>query len=213
MRNILIADDHAIVRVGTTLVIKELIFDAVIEEAEDVDQALKLLAEHTFELLILDINIPGGNSIQMIDVVKLRQPNIRILVFSAYDEQVFALRYLKAGADGYLMKNVPEHELRSAVRSILNGETYVSAAIRQQLVNEATGKTSRKALEENPFQVLSKRELEVMQLLIKGLSLSEIGAALGIQTPTVGTYKSRVLEKLNVKNVIELAEKAKAYSM
>lgn len=208
MPNILIADDHTIVRYGAALIIKELLPGGQVTEAENFNQALKLLDSQSFDLLILDINIPGGNNLQMIDVIRLHQPRIKILIFSAYDEQLFALRYLQAGVDGYLVKHSPEDELKTAIRTVLNNEKYISPTVKQHLLN---GLTTRNNIPQNPLHTLSNRELEVMQLLIKGSSVAEIGTVLSLQISTVSTYKARIFEKLEVANVIELAEKVKLY--
>lgn len=205
---VLIADDHSIVRYGTALVIKEMLPAGTIREANNFDQALKLLDADRFDLLVLDINIPGGNNLQMIDVVKLRQPHIKILIFSGYDEQLYALRYLQAGADGYVVKQAPEGELKAAILTIQNNDKYISPTVKQHLIN---GLTTKKASARNPLSGLSNREMEVMQLLVKGASVAEIGVTLSLQISTVSTYKSRIFEKMEVSNIVELVEKVKLY--
>lgn len=208
MPNILIADDHTIVRYGATLIIKEMFPGGQVSEAMSFTQALKILDSQPFDLLILDINIPGGNNLQMIDVLRLHQPKIKILIFSAYDEQLFALRYLQAGVDGYLVKHSPEDELKTAIRTVLNNEKYISPTVKQHLLN---GLSTRSNIARNPLHALSNRELEVMQLLVKGSSVADIGTVLSLQISTVSTYKARIFEKLEVGNVIELAEKVRLY--
>ncbi|WEK33923.1 MAG: response regulator transcription factor [Candidatus Pseudobacter hemicellulosilyticus] len=210
MPNILIADDHTIVRYGTALIIKDLIAGVYVAEAGTFAQTLKILDSKTFDLLILDINIPGGNNLQMLDVIRLHQPQIRILIFSGYDEQLFALRYMQAGADGYVVKHSGEQELRTAIRGVLNNEKYISPTVKQHLLNSLSSKSGNGS--GNPLQLLSNREMEVMQLLIKGSSVADIGVHLSLQISTVSTYKSRIFEKLEVANVIELAEKVRLFS-
>jgi two-component system invasion response regulator UvrY len=205
---ILIADDHSIVRYGAALVVKELLPAGTIREARNFDELLKLIDTQAFDLLILDINIPGGNYLQMIDVIRLRQPGIKILVFSGYDEQLYALRYLQAGADGYVVKQAPEGELKTAIQTILNNDKYISPAIKQHLIN---GLSTPKAGSGNPLNNLSNREMEVMQQLIKGATIAEIGHTLSLQISTVSTYKSRIFEKMEVNNVVALVEKVKLY--
>jgi two-component system, NarL family, invasion response regulator UvrY len=206
--HVLIADDHSIVRYGTSFVIKELLPTGTIREAQNFDQALKLLDTHKFDLMVLDINIPGGNNLQMIDVIKLRQPNVKILIFSGYDEQLYALRYLQAGADGYLVKQATDGELKTAIQTIQNNDKYISHTVRQSLLN---GLSAKKAAPHNPLTSLSNREMEIMQQLVIGAAVAEIGAALGLQISTVSTYKSRIFEKMKVNNVVELAEKVRLY--
>jgi DNA-binding NarL/FixJ family response regulator len=205
---ILIADDHSIVRYGTSLVIKEVLPNGNIREATNFEQLLKLLDTVTFNLLVLDINIPGGNNLQMIDVIRLRQPGIKILVFSGYDEQLYALRCLQAGADGYVVKQAPEGELKNAIQTILSNDKYISPLIKQHLIK---GLANPSAASLNPLSTLSNREMEVMQQLIKGASVAEISNSLSLQISTVSTYKSRIFEKMEVNNIVELVEKVKLY--
>lgn len=206
--HVLIADDHSIVRYGTSFVIKEMLPTGTIREAHNFDQALKLLEADRFDLMVLDINIPGGNNLQMIDVIRLRQPHVKILIFSGYDEQVYALRYLQAGADGYLVKQAPEAELKMAIQTLQNNDKYISPTVRQSLLN---GLSTKKAFSHNPLTSLSNREMEIMQQLVMGAAVAEIGATLGLQMSTVSTYKSRIFEKLKVTNVVDLVEKVRLY--
>jgi two-component system invasion response regulator UvrY len=210
MSHILIADDHAIVRYGTLLILKGAFPEIKVSEAENLNEVLDILARETIDMLILDINIPGGNNLQMIDAIKLRQPNVKILVFSGYDEKLYAHRYLQRGAHGYMMKLSPEEELIVAVQTILfRQEIYASSELKQyMLYNMAGNKIVPSA---NPLLDLSNRETEVMQLLIKGMGLAEIAAALNLQVSTVSTYKTRIFEKLKVTNVVELAEMVRTY--
>ena len=205
---VLIADDHSIVRYGTSLVIKEMLPAGTIREAHNFDQAVKLLDSDRFDLVVLDINIPGGNNLQMIDIVKLRQPHVKILIFSGYDEQLYALRYLQAGADGYVVKQAPEGELKAAIQTIQNNDKYISANVKQHLIN---GLTTKNTAARNPLSGLSNREMEVMQQLVKGASVAEIAATLSLQISTISTYKSRIFEKMEVNNIVDLVEKVKLY--
>ncbi|HEY0272004.1 MAG TPA: response regulator transcription factor [Chitinophaga sp.] len=208
MTNILIADDHTIVRLGITIIIRDMLPKVYISDVDNFDLALKEMAKRHYDLIILDINIPGGDNLQMIDVLRLRQPKIKILIFSAYDEELYALRYLQAGADGYLVKHSSEHEIKTALQQILNNEKYLSSNIRQQLAN-GNVKTRPAG---NPLLALSNRETEVMQLLIKGSSVADISKTLHLQLSTVSTYKTRIFAKLEVSNIIELADTVRMYS-
>lgn len=204
MLNILIADDHAIVRYGVSLLIKDIYPNSIIYECDNFDEAIKMLGNLQMNLVILDINIPGGNNLRMIDVIRLKQPAIKVLMFTAYDEHIFASRYLQAGADGYLVKDSPEEEISKAIRAVLNNELYVSDSIKQDFLYRLAG---RKNSEGNVLQQLSNRETEVMQLLIKGNSTADICKLLNLQASTVSTYKTRIFEKLGIKNIVELIEK------
>lgn len=208
--HILIADDHAIVRHGTMLFINEWLPGARISEADNFNKVVKTLGELSIDLLILDINIPGGNNIQMIDVARLKQPGIRILIFTAYDEQLYALRYLQAGANGYLHKLASEDQIKKAIETVLNDEQYMSRDVKDTLLRMVMT-NGKKNAQTNPLQTLSNREIEVARFLVQGLSLMEISKALHLQISTVSTYKNRIFEKLEINNLIELVEKVRLY--
>jgi DNA-binding NarL/FixJ family response regulator len=207
MTRLLIAEDHTMARYGTKLLLKELLPNAEINLAINFEQLLQQLTQYSFDLLILDINIPGGDNLQMIDVVRLRQPSVKILIFSAYDEQVYAIRYLQAGVNGYIMKDATENAMKEAILTVLKKDIYISPNIKQKLLFNVPDKKA----DSNPLQALSNRETEVMQQLIKGATLSGIAQKLSLQTSTVNTYKTRIFEKLDVSNVIELLQKIQLY--
>jgi len=207
MTRLLIAEDHTMARYGTKLLLKELLPNAEINLAINFEQLLQQLTQYSFDLLILDINIPGGDNLQMVDVVRLRQPSVKILIFSAYDEQVYAIRYLQAGVNGYIMKDATENAMKEAILTVLKKDIYISPNIKQKLLFNVPDKKT----DSNPLQALSNRETEVMQQLIKGATLSGIAQKLSLQTSTVNTYKTRIFEKLDVSNVIELLQKIQLY--
>jgi DNA-binding NarL/FixJ family response regulator len=203
MPSILIAEDHSVVRMGIIFLVKELYPDAKIIEAETFDEVIHVLNNRHFDLLLLDIHIPGGDNLQMVEAVKLRQPTTAVLVVSSYDEQLYALRYIRAGAHGYLQKNARPEEIKKAIKKVLNNEKYISQFIREQLVMQKLDPANK----QNEVDTLSNRETEIMQLLVRGSSTSEIKQALNIQDSTVSTYKAKIFEKMQVSNVVELAEK------
>ena len=208
MPNILVVDDQEVVRYGTTLILQKSIEDAHVNEAASFEDTLKVLSTRNFDLVILDIDMPGGNNHQMLDVIRLRHPDIKILIFSSYDEQIFGWRYLEAGADGFLSKKTGIEEIKNAVKTLLRDEKYLSPTLKQTLLNNFTNKKAAT----NPIQRLSSRENNIMQLLIKGSSVAEIAEKLSLQISTVSTYKKRIFEKLQVSNVIEMIEKVQLYS-
>ena len=210
MFNILIADDHSIVRYGLTKIIATLPDPVTVSMVEAFDDAVSLLSKQPFDLLILDINLPGGNSIQMLHAVRLQRPNIMVLIFSAYDEKMYAIDYLLAGADGYLSKNSSEEETKLAIQTLLKREKYMSAVTRQQMLNKLN---QHKQPEVNPFDALSVREIEVMNLLTKGIPLQKIADVLHLQVSTVSTYKTRIFSKLEINSIIELLEKIRLHNV
>ncbi|NLR81214.1 response regulator transcription factor [Chitinophaga eiseniae] len=210
MIHVLIADDHSIVRLGIKQIICSLPGNMLVTEARTFDETISLIEARHFDLLILDINMPGGNNRQMIDAVKLRLPDIRILVCSAYEETLYALDYLQTGADGYIEKNSIDEEFKAAINAVLGGEKYISKAVRDQLIRKYTKQEEHS---HSPFSGLSSREVEVMNLLTKGLPLVKIAEILHLQLTTVSTYKSRIFEKTGVKNVIALVEKVQMHQV
>jgi DNA-binding NarL/FixJ family response regulator len=209
MPNILVVDDQEVVRYGTTLILQKTIEDVQVSNASSFDDALKMLSSKQFDLVILDIDMPGGNNHQMLDVIRLRHTEIKILIFSSYDEQIFGWRYLEAGADGFLSKKTGIEEIKNAVKSLLRDEKYLSPLLKQTLLNNIGHKKSNTS---NPLDRLSNRESNIMQLLIKGTSVAEIAQKLSLQISTVSTYKKRICEKLQVSNIVEMIEKVQLYS-
>lgn len=204
MLNILISEDHEIVRVGTTLLIREMYPQAVIDEAEDFYRTLQLLEEKKYDLLMLDVNISGGNTISMIEVARQRQKNVPILIFSSYDEELFALRFIEAGANGFISKDAPIEDIRQAIKTVIEKRDYVSSRAQEQLLNLFKDRGSAKS---TGLASLSDRETEIMYLLVKGAGTKEIGTMLNLQKNTISTYKARIFKKLKVDNVVELAAK------
>lgn len=202
----LIADDHSIVRQGISLVIKELFFKATIFQAGTFKETLKILKETKVDLLVLDINFPDGNSLSIISEIKVLQPDLKILIFSAYDENLYALRYLNAGASGYLSKGSNEEEMKQAFQSMMVSGKYITQNIKDQILDSYI---SKKPL--NPLEQLSDREIEVARLLIKGFGNMEIAEMLHIKKSTVSTFKNRIFEKLAIDNLADLIDLFQLY--
>jgi len=201
--HVLIADDHGVVRYGMMLLLKDLFPAASLHQASSFNEALKIIAEQHISLLILDINIAGGNNVQMLNTVKLKQPDIKVLMFSAYSEQLYAVRYIQAGADGYLHKDSSDSEIKKAVKTVLAGKNYISDTVKDAMVSTMLNGSAAV----NTLNVLSNRELEVAKLLVDGLGILEIAGVLNLHTSTVSTYKARIFEKMEVKNLADLIKK------
>lgn len=205
MKGIIIADDHSIVRIGTALMIKEILGEQiVVDEAVNFQEALDQLKRKDYSLIFLDINIPGGNNLEMIKLIREKDEFIKILVFTSYDEAIFAARYIKAGAHGYLSKESSEEEFKEALLTVLNGHIYRSPSLKGHNAEERNDKQ-----EDASLSSLSNREMEVANLLTKGQSTTEIARTLNIKLNTVSTYKAHIYSKLDVNNVVELIEKIK----
>lgn len=185
------------------MILREICPSPVIHHVSTFHDIHQLLNKEQYQLCVLDINMPGGNNLQMIETIREKQKNCSILVFSAYEESNYALRFLRAGADGFLQKNADEMELKNALVSLINSGKYLSPSMLRQISDDAIAGKKTSA---SPMEILSDRELEVALLLIRGIGLTELSNTLNIQYSTACTYKSRLLEKLEVANTIELAE-------
>jgi len=205
-KKILIVDDHLVVRNGVAMVLEKQIQEVEIFNAENFFEAVALLREEYFDLVILDINIPGGKNTEMITDLRAIQPSVKILIFSAHEEEQYAVKYISAGANGYLNKLSSEEKMMFAINSIFESSSYISAELLTKLVHT---RTSNKII--NPLEVLSKREHQIAQLLIKGNGNLEISNMLDIHMSTVSTYKARVFEKLKINNLVELINLYKAF--
>lgn len=205
-KKILLADDHSVVRQGISMILKESYEDLTILHAADFNEALHLLGTNLLYLIVLDISIPEGKGVQMVEMIKEISPEIKILMFSGHEEELYAMRYLKAGADGYLNKLSSESEFRIAFKAMIEDGTYMSEAIKKKIISTSLNKKS-----DNPLDILSNREIEIARLLVKGEGNLEIANRLNLQNSTVSTYKNRIFEKLSINNTVALVSLLQAY--
>ena len=193
---ILIVDDHAIIRQG----LRQLLADAFPEtnfgEANNGAEALELIWKQPWDVVLLDITMPGQSGLDVLKQMSNAQPNLAVLVLSMHPEDQYAVRVLKAGAVGYITKNTASEEVVNAVRKVIAGGKYVSASLAETL---ATGLTTH-----NEHEALSDREYQVLRLLAAGKSVKEIGYDLSLSVKTISTYRSRVMEKMNLKTNAEI---------
>ena len=196
---ILIVDDHLVVTTGVSLILEGNFKDLTIFTAKNFPETISFVKENKIDLIILDINIPGGKNREMIQDIRAFLPDVKILIFSAYSDDDYACQYIIAGANGYLNKLSSEETIVLAIDSILKKGSYFTPEIINKIVSANINKTAI-----NPLDNLSKRELEISELLLSGDGNIEIANKLNIQMSTVSTYKSRIFEKLNVKNLVEL---------
>jgi two-component system invasion response regulator UvrY len=197
MARVLIADDHPIVRRGLKQIVADQP-DMTVTEAGDGPEALRLVDNGGFDVVILDINMPGISGLDVLSQIRSRQPGLPVLVLSAHSEAEFAVRILKAGASGYLNKELAPEELVKAIRRVIGGKKYVSPAV-AELLADSLGKD-----EDEPHASLSDREYQVMLLIAAGKTVSEIAEEIALSVKTVSTYRARILEKMNLKNNAEL---------
>lgn len=201
--NILLADDHLIITDALAAMIRESRPEANILQVKDLDSVLNHLRHTEVQLAVCDINMPGANNFQMVRTIKTLQPDIRLMILSAYRETLYAHRYLKEGADAYLHKNTETGKIRDTILSLLHdGSTGAKASMIPEAREE----------ESTPLSQLSNRELEVAQLLIQGFGILEIANLLNVHVNTVSTYKSRIFEKMNILSVPELIALFRSYA-
>ena len=191
MHDILIADDHAVVRAGLRQFLVESGGVGDVAEAASGEQAMDLLREKQYHLLILDINMPGRGGLDILKHVRASFPHTKVLVVSGYPERQYAVPVLKAGASGYLSKECAPEELTRAVQIVMSGRRYVSSTLAEQLVTDLDLDTDKPAHAE-----LSTREFQILCKLATGITASEIARELNISVKTVSTYRSRILEKM-----------------
>jgi two-component system, NarL family, invasion response regulator UvrY len=195
MMRILIVDDHAIVRRGLRDLLSDEFHGAAFGEASDAQQALEQLRKKEWDVALLDIALPGKSGLDLLKELKTEWPKLPVLILSAHPEDQFAVRALKAGAGGYMTKESAPDELAKALRKIMAGGRYVSPALAEML---ALGVT--KDLTRTPHETLSDREYEVMSRIASGKTVTEIAEELSLSPKTISTYRTRVLEKLGLKN-------------
>jgi DNA-binding NarL/FixJ family response regulator len=196
---ILIADDHAIVRRGLIEILMRELGGAVCGEAENAQQVLAQVQRHPWDLVILDVNMPGRSGVEVLGDLKRLYPKLPVLVLSMYPEDQYGRRLLKAGASGYMNKDSAPEELIKAIRKVLAGGRYVSPALAEKLVIDL-GEPREKA----PHESLSDREFEVLRMIASGRTITQIAEELHLSVTTVSTYRARILEKMNMATTAEL---------
>lgn len=196
---ILVVDDHSVVRQGVKQILEDIPRLSVAGEAANGSEALSQLRRNRFDIVLLDISLGQQNGLELLKQILQIDVALKVLILSMHPEKQYAIRALKAGAYGYLMKDSASTELIAALDTIANGQKYVTASLAEQLVAEITG-----SYQPEPHKSLSDRELEVMLLLAKGNTITEIGELLSLSAKTVSTYRTRLLTKLNLNNTAEI---------
>lgn len=192
---ILVVDDHAIIRLGIQLALQPH-FPARIVEAKDAQEALGLVRATRFDLILLDITMPGRSGLDVLPELRSAQPESPILVMTMHGEEQFAERVLRAGGAGYIMKSELPNELVSAVRKVLGGHRYISEALGERLAMKLRGNAQ---LGRGSHEELSAREFEVLRMIANGKRGKEIAADLSLSYKTVSTYRTRILLKLDLR--------------
>jgi DNA-binding NarL/FixJ family response regulator len=195
---LLLVDDHDVVRNGVRAMLGAATDIEVTHEAGSVPEAIRLVQDHTFDVALVDISLPGKNGLELVKFLRTESPQIAILVFSIYSEKVYALRALKLGVAGYLTKNVPATTLIAAIRKVARGGKFLTPEIAEKIADSIGGHGIA------PVDLLTNRELEVLRLLSAGESTIDIAKTMHISSHTVATYRTRILEKTGLRNDREL---------
>jgi DNA-binding NarL/FixJ family response regulator len=199
MLDILIADDHTLIRQGLRKLFEAEGDLRVAGEAAVVAEVFDLLSSTKVDLLILDINMPGRSGIEALQDLRTRFPGVRVLILSMYPEETAAVRVLKAGASGYVSKDAAPEELLKAIRKVASGERYVSQSLADRLAEEIVTPHNNKLHES-----LSEREYEVLCLIGRGKTVTEIARQLSLSISTITTYRARILKKMNMRTTAGL---------
>jgi two-component system invasion response regulator UvrY len=203
MLKVLVVDDFPLFRRGVRDLLDEGFKDAKIGEASDAQEMLKLLRLKPWDVAILDISMPGMNGLDALKQVKQEFPDLPVLILSMYPEEQYAIRTIKAGADGYLTKSSAPEELVNAIKKVHGGGKYVSPSL-----GEALALTVKPGAEKDPHELLSDREYQVLCLIGSGKTVSEIADKTNLSVTTISTYRARILEKMRMKTNAELARYA-----
>jgi DNA-binding NarL/FixJ family response regulator len=205
-RRVLLVDDHPIVREGLTEMVNHEEDLTVCGTAEEMNQALDQIEKLKPDLVVLDISLKGSNGIEVLKNIKVRYPKMLVLVLSMHDETLYALRALRAGASGYIMKQEPAERVLASIRQVLNGEISLSENMEKKMMKQLVG--GRAARTGSPLEDLSDRELEVFRLIGKGYSTRQIAEELHLSIKTIESHRAHIKEKLNLKNAMELVQHA-----
>ena len=203
---ILIVDDHPVVRDGLTTIINHEPDMNVCGEADDACQALKTITELKPDVVVVDISLKNSDGIDLTKSITTVHPKLSVIILSVHDESVYAERALLAGAQGYLMKDVVSENIIKAIRTVLSGEIYVSNTISKKFLHQIASDNA--GTTKTPIESLSDREFEIFRLIGEGYKASQIAEQLHLSTKTIETYRSRMKDKLNLSNATELLQYA-----
>lgn len=190
------------------MLIQEMISDAVVDTASNFREAAHAVSSTRYQLVILDLNIPGTDHLLTIEKLRALQSGVPVLVFSGQKEELYGLHCIRAGAAGFVSKESKATELQEAIRVVLNGQKYLSAVVRAQLI----GSMLQQGVSD-PAELLSPKELVVMEMLLEGKWTKDIAGQLNLKSTTVSTFKARIFKKLGVNNLLDLARRVEMYHL
>ncbi len=203
----LLADDHTLIRQGMVFILDAAGINYKAFHASNFQQIRDCINTNPIHIAIIDAHFPEGNSLQIISEIKQKKQNVKILIFSGIDEKVHALKYLNAGANGFLSKLSEEEEIKNAIHTIINTGEYISPGTRALLMNSLNNRNLV-----NPLLSLTEREMEIARMYAAGYGNLEIANMLDVKQNTISTIKKRMFKKLNIENIVELIELVKDHS-
>jgi len=203
MIRVLIADDHAVVRRGVRQILESETDIEVVGEAGDYADIRRRLKEAQCDVLVLDVQMPGKNGLEVVKSLRDEVPRLAVVMLSTYPEDQYAVRALKAGARGYITKTSAPERIVEAVRTVAAGRKYISAETAEALAATVSGERV-----ESPHTTLSDREFQILKLIASGKKLADIAAALALSPKTVSVYRARILEKMSLSSNAELTHYA-----
>lgn len=204
--NFLLADDHSLIRQGVEFLIEEIGFEGDVFHASTLQKVLETVEMQPIEIVIIDAIFPDGNSLNIISEIKRIKPEVKILVFSGVDESTQSIKYINAGANGFLSKLSEENEIKEAILKIHQTGKYISLVTQGVLIDSLHNPNIV-----NPLQRLTERELEIAEMYAKGYGNLEIANNLNVKQNTISTIKKRIFDKLHIENVVDLADLIKNY--
>lgn len=204
--NFLLADDHSLIRQGVEFLIEEIGFEGDVFHASTLQKVLETVEMRQIEIVVIDAIFPDGNSLNIISEIKSIKPEVKILVFSGVDESTQSIKYINAGANGFLSKLSEENEIKEAILKIHQTGKYISSITQGLLIDSLQNRNII-----NPLQKLTERELEIAEMYAKGYGNLEIANNLNVKQNTISTIKKRIFDKLHIENVVDLADLIKNY--
>lgn len=203
MIKILIADDHPVVRMGVKQILEKVPDMEVADEANDGAEAIEKVTKKKFDVVLLDISMPGLGGLEVLKQLKRKIPSLPILLLSMHPEKQYAIRALKSGASGYLTKKSAPYELETAIRTVSQGEKYISTSLAKILASHLESYTDKP-----PHETLSNQEYQVFSMICAGKTQTEIAKDLDLSIKTISTYRNRIMKKMKMKNDVELSRYA-----
>lgn len=209
MKKILIIEDHPIMISAMTMLVEEHFSPCTVYPARFFSQAMEIVTNTKLDLVIMDIYVPEGGNTSMIKSMLNVQPSLPILVYTGREEKTQAIAYVKAGADGFISKNAPEEEMKQAIEMVLSGKKYFSTELWELVITNFAGKNTTGI---NPIETLTKRERQIMEMVVTGKWTKQIADELDLKESTVSTHKLNIFQKMGVRNAIELLKKIEQYN-